>query len=320
MSTKTVRLAAVLTTSMFLASVAAAQKVPRPEEVLGFKVGADFKLATYEQAVTYFRLLEQASPMMKVFEMGKTSMGKTMIYAVITSQANMARLDRYREISRRLSLVKGVTEQEARSLAAEGKAVVYIDGGLHASECAPAQHLIQLAYELVAGEDSTTRLIRDNVVAVLVFANPDGMDLLADWYLPNVGTPYEVSPMPWLYQKYAGHDNNRDSYMTNLVETRNITRLVNQEWFPQVLYNQHQTGPFPTRIFVPPQAEPTNPNVHPLVVRYQNLFGSAMAAAFEREGKAGVVSGFRYDSWYPGYVTQVVDAHNIVSILTETNL
>jgi hypothetical protein len=320
MTSKTVRLAAVLAAGTLLAAVAAAQKVPRPEEALGFKVGADFKLATYEQAVAYLRLLEQASPVIKIFEMGRTSMGKPMIYAVITAQANMSRLDRYKEISRRLPPVKGVSEQEARTLAAEGKAVVYIDGGLHASECAPAQHLIQLAHDLVAGEDPATRLVLDNVVTILVFANPDGMDLLAEWYLPNVGTPYEVSPMPWLYHKYAGHDNNRDSYMTNLVETRNITRLVNREWFPQVLYNQHQTGPFPTRIFVPPQAEPTNPNVHPLIVRYQNLFGSAMATAFEREGKAGVVSGFRYDSWYPGYVTQVVDAHNIVSILTETNL
>ena len=321
MATGALRVAAcVLSACVLLTGAATAQKVPAPEEALGFKVGADFRLATYEQAVAYLRLLEQASPVIKIFEMGRTSMGKPMIYAVITAQANMSRLDRYKEISRRLALVKGVSEQEARTLAAEGKAIVYIDGGLHASECAPSQHLIQLAHDLVAGEDPATRLVRDNVVTVLVFANPDGMDLLADWYLPNVGTPYEVSPMPWLYHKYAGHDNNRDSYMTNLVETRNITRLVNQEWFPQVLYNQHQTGPFPTRIFVPPQAEPTNPNVHPLIVRYQNLFGSAMAAAFEREGKAGVVSGFRYDSWYPGYVTQVVDAHNIVSILTETNL
>ena len=122
---------------------------------------------------------------------------------------------------------------EARALAAEGRAVVYIDGGLHANECAPAQHLIQLAYDLVAGDDADTRLVRDNVITILVFANPDGMNLLAEWYQSNLGTPYEVGPMPWLYHKYSGHDNNRDSYMTNLVETRNITRLVNQEWYPR---------------------------------------------------------------------------------------
>jgi len=300
--------------------VALAQTVPRPEDILGFKPGADFKLATYEQAVQYYRRLEQASPLIKVYELGKTSMGKTMIYAVVTSQANMAKLDRYKEITRKLSLVSGVTDEQARALASEGRAVVYIDGGLHATECAPAQHLIQLAYDLVTGDDPHTRLVRDNVITILVFANPDGMNLLAEWYQSNLGTPYEVGPMPWLYHKYAGHDNNRDSYMTNLAETKNITRLVSQEWFPAILYNQHQTGPFPTRIFVPPQAEPTNPNIHPLILRWQNLVGTAMAAAFERENKSGVVSGFRYDSWYPGYETQAVDGHNIVSILTETNL
>ncbi|MBE3072252.1 MAG: hypothetical protein IMZ67_04690, partial [Acidobacteria bacterium] len=193
---------------VLLPSVAAAQKIPRPEEVLGFKPGADFKLATYEQALKYYRLLEQASPLIRIFDLGKTSMGKTMVYAVVTSQANMARLDRYKEITRRLSLVTGVSDAEARALAAEGKVVVYIDGGLHASECAPAQHLIQLAYDLVSGEDASTRLVRDNVVTILVFANPDGMDLLAEWYQSNLGTPYEVGPMPWLYHKYAGHDNN----------------------------------------------------------------------------------------------------------------
>jgi len=297
-----------------------AQRVPTPEEILGFKVGADYYLATYQQALQYFRALEQASPMIKLFELGKTSIGKPMIYAVITSADNMENLDRFKEISKKLALVKGLTDEEARRLAAEGRAVVYIDGGLHASECAPAQHNIQLAYDLLTSESPEIRLILDSAILLLIFANPDGMDMLADWYHPNVGTPYEVSSMPWLYHKYVGHDNNRDSYMVNQVETQNITRLVNQEWYPVILYNHHQTGPFPARIWIPPNSEPTNPNIHPLVVRWQNLVGSAMGAAFEQEGKEGVISRFRYDSWYPGYVTQVVDSHNIISILTETQL
>jgi hypothetical protein len=297
-----------------------AQRVPAPEEILGFKVGADFHLASYQQAVEYLKELEKASPMIKLFEIGKTSMGKPMIYAVITSAENMANLDHYKEIAKKLSLVKGLTDEEASSLAAEGKAVVYIDGGLHATECAPAQHNIQLAYDLLTSGDADIKLILDNVILVLVFANPDGMDLLAEWYQPNVGTPYEVSPMPWLYHKYVGHDNNRDSYMVNMIETQNITRIVNHIWYPVILYNHHQTGPFPCRIWVHPAAEPTNPNVHPLLIRWQSQIGCAMASAFEREGKSGVVSRFRYDTWYPGYVTQVVDSHNIISLLTETNL
>jgi len=300
--------------------VSFAQRVPPPEEILGFKVGADFHLASYEQAIEYLRALEQASPMIKLFEIGKTGMGQPMIYAVISSADNMAKLDRFKEISKRLSLAKGLTDEEARRLAAEGRAVVYIDGGLHASECAPPQHNIQLAYDLLTSEDPNIHLIRDNTILLLVFPNPDGMNRLAEWYHPNVGTPYEVSPMPWISNKYGGGDINRDSYMVNLPEIQNLTRLQNHEWYPQVLYNHHQTAPFPARIWVHPASEPTNPNVHPMLIRWQNLIGDAMAAAFDRDGKIGAISRIVFDTWYPGYVTQVVDAHNIISLLTETAL
>jgi len=300
--------------------VSFAQRVPPPEEILGFKVGADFHLASYQQAIEYFRALEQASPMIKLFEMGKTSMGKPMIYAVITSEENMAQLDRFKEISKRLALAKGLTDEEAMRLASEGRAVVYIDGGLHATEVAPAQEKLQLAYDLLTSEEPDIRLIRENTIYLLVFSNPDGMDMVAEWYHSNVGTPYEVSRMPWLYNKYIGHDNNRDSLMNNMVETQNITRLAFQEWYPQIFYNPHQTGPFPSRILIPPLAEPTNPDCHPLMIRWQNLIGCAMAAAFEREKKEGVISRFRFDSWFPGYLDAVGDSHNMISIMTETNL
>jgi hypothetical protein len=296
------------------------QNIPKPEEILGFEVGADYHLATYTQAIEYFKILAKNTAKMKLFDTGKTSMGQTMTYAVISSPENLSKLDHYRTISKKLSLVQGLSEVEARKLAQEGKAVVYIDGGLHASECAPAQHNIQLAYNLITAKDKTTLKILDDVILILVFANPDGMNLLAEWYHPNVGTPYEVSPMPWLYHKYAGHDNNRDSYIANLVETQNLTKLVNQDWYPVILYNHHQTAPFPARIWTPPNSEPTNPNVHPLIVRWQNLIGSAMGAAFDEEGKEGAISRIIFDTWYPGYVTQVVDSHNIISILTETAL
>lgn len=296
------------------------QTIPTPEEILGFKIGADYHLATYTQAMEYFKILAKNSERVKIFDMGKTSMGQPMIYAVVSSAENLSQLDRFKEISRRLSLVKGLSSQEAEKLAVEGKIIVYIDGGLHASECAPAQHNIQLAYDLATAKDAKTQRILNDVILVLVFANPDGMNLLADWYHPNVGTPYEVSPMPWLYHIYAGHDNNRDSYIANLVETQNITSLINKEWFPAILYNHHQTAPFPARIWTPPNSEPTNPNVHPLIVRWQNLIGSAMGAAFDEEGKEGAISRLIFDTWYPGYVTQVVDSHNIISILTETAL
>jgi len=304
---------------LFAVSAAFGRNIPKPEEVLGFKVGDDYHLATYNQAIDYLKRLAQSSDRIKLFDMGKTSMGQTMTYAVISAPANLATLDKHKQISQRLAQAR-LSPAEARKLAQEGRAVVYVDGGLHASECAPAQHNIQLAYDLAAAQDAKTIRILNDVIIILVFANPDGMNLLADWYHPNIGTPYEVAPMPRLYHIYAGHDNNRDSYIANLVETQNITRLVNQEWYPVVYFNHHQTAPFPARIWTPPNSEPTNPNVHPLIVRWQNMIGSAMGAAFDEEGKEGAISRIVFDTWYPGYMTQVVDSHNIISILTETAL
>ena len=226
-------------------------------------------------------------------------MGRSMVYAVITSEDNMKALGRYKDIARRLALARGLDNKEAAQMAADGKAVVWIDVGIHASECAPAQHALQLAYDLITSDDKDTRLILDNTILLLVFANPDGMTLVADWYRANLGTPYETSSMPWLYHKYAGHDNNRDSYMNNLKETRAITRLVNHEWFPVIFYDHHQTAPFPARIWIPPAAEPTNPNLHPLFVRGKNLVGSAMGYAFDREEKEGAISRINFDFIYP---------------------
>ncbi len=305
---------------LFLLMTNAQAEVTPPEKFLGFKVGADYHLATYEQALGYFKLLEQESPKFKLREMGRTGMGKPMVYAVITSENNMKNLDRYREISQKLALVEGLSEEEARRISAEGKAVVWIDVGIHATECAPTQHALELAYDLVSAEDPDTRFILDNTILILVFANPDGMQLVADWYHRNVGTPYETSYMPWVYNLYAGHDNNRDSYMNNLAETQNITRLLNRVWYPVVLYDHHQSAPFPARIWIPPAAEPTNPNLHPLFIRGKNLIGSAMGYDLDREGKDGAISRFLFDFIYPGYEDSFGDYFHIISIMTETAL
>ncbi len=295
-------------------------QVTPPEDFFGFKPGADFHLLTYEQAIGYFEQIAGQTDRMTVLDMGETSAGRRMKYGVISSAANLARVDQFKEINRDISLARGIGDEDARQLAAEGRTIVWIDGGLHGTEVAPAQLLPQLAYDLVSGTDRQITTIRDSVITLLVFANPDGMTIVSDWYMSNVGTPYEVSPIPWLYHKYVGHDNNRDSYMANLVETQNMNRAHSREWYPEILYNQHQTGPFPARIWIPPDAEPTNPNVHPLIVRWRNLIGTAMGKAFDENDQPGAISRIRYDAWYPGYATQVVEGRNVVPILTETQL
>ncbi len=294
-------------------------QVTPPEEFLGYPVGADYRLTTYETAISYFELIAGQSVRMVIREMGPTEMGRTMKYALISSEENIADLDRFREIAERLSLGRGVSPEEAGRLADEGRAIGWIDVGLHASECAPTEHAIQLAYDLITDEDRMTRRIRENVITLLIFANPDGMTMLAEWYMEHQGEQWE-GRMPWLYSKYVGHDNNRDSYNVTQEETRNISRLQNHEWFPNVVYNHHQTAPFPTRIWIPPYGEPTNPNKPAQVIRWENLIGAAMGMAFEVNDQPGAISRISFDAWYPGYMTQIATTHNIPSILTETAL
>ncbi len=311
------RIAQVCVVLALVAGSAFAEVTP-PEKALGFKPGADFSLATYEQAIAYVEQLAKESPRIRVFEMGTTSFGRTQKYVAISSEANLARLDRWKEISRRLSLGRGVTEADARALADEGRAIVWVDGGLHASEVVGSNQNIQLAYDLVSGEDRRSQLIRDNVITLIVWVNPDGMTMVADWYKKNVGTSFETSPTPFLYHKYSGHDNNRDSQVANLQETQNTQRLLNTEWFPEIYYNQHQTGPFPARIWISPTAEPTNPNVHPVVRRFENLIGAAGAKGLDEAGLTGALSRAAYDYYYAGSVLAFAEGHNIPSLLTET--
>jgi hypothetical protein len=304
---------------LFLFAPFCFNQITTPEAYLGYKPGDDFHLATYEQWIGYLEQIAGETNRIQVFDMGPTSMGRRMKYAVISSEENMAGLKKYKEISRKLSLAHGVSEEEAKKLAREGKAIVWIDSGIHASETSPPMHQFQLVYDLVTGTDDQTLFIRENVILLLVQANPDGMTLVADWYMKNVGTPFEMSRLPFLYHKYAGHDNNRDSFMANLVETQNMNRIVGLEWFPELMYAQHESAPFPARIWMPPNPEPVSPNIHPIITRWKNLVGSAMGHGFDGAGQPGALSRTAFDLWYPGYTDgPAVETHNIPSILTET--
>lgn len=298
------------------------QAIPTPASSLGHEVGADFELATYEESIRYFQALDAASDRLELREIGETSFGRPVYIALISSAENLANVDRYKDIAARLAHPRGLGDDEARRLAAEGKALVWIDGGLHASEVAHAQHTIQLAYDLVTGDaDPEIAAILDDVILMLwPSINPDGQTLVADWYRSNVGTAYEVAPTPFLYQKYIGHDNNRDGYMINQIESRYVTRVA-REWEPHILYNHHQSSPFPTRIWIPPFAEPISPHVHPLMWRMVNLIGMAMSQALEERGQRGAMHmGTGFDNWYPGFMDHAHNFHNVVSFLTETAL
>ena len=313
----------VLTVAAIAVTVAlpAYAQIPTPESVIGWRPGTDYKLADYGQISDYFRQLDAASDRLILREIGLTAEGRPMMLAIISSEANLRQLDRWKDIARRLAMAQGLGDDEARALAGEGKAIVWIDGGLHATEVAHAQHMPLLAYHLVASEDAEVRRIRDEAVVLLMpVMNPDGLEIMTRWYREHLGTPFETAPLPELYHKYVGHDNNRDWFMILQPETKAVTQQLWHEWYPQIVYNHHQTGPFPSRIFIPPFKDPMNPNIPPLVMRGINLVGSAMGLRFAQEGKPGAISRASYTVWWNGGMRTAPYFHNQVGILTETNL
>ena len=320
------RLTEALVLGLFLSTattdaVLAQEPVTTPEQQFGHEIGADYELVNYTELYDYFTKLAGESDRMTVQDIGLTEEGRPQVMAVITSPANHADLDRYREISRSLAKADGVAEVEARRLAQEGKAVVWIDGGLHATEVLGAQQLMELVYRMVSRSDPETLRILDEVILLAVQVNPDGMELVSDWYMREAD-PQQRSTrgLPVLYQKYAGHDNNRDFYMSALAETTNINRVLYREWFPQIVYNHHQTGPSGTVLYAPPFRDPPNHNLDPLILTGLDGIGAAMHGRFVSEGKGGATmrSGGSYSTWWNGGLRTTPYFKNMLGLLTET--
>ncbi|HKC81225.1 MAG TPA: M14 family zinc carboxypeptidase [Gemmatimonadaceae bacterium] len=302
------------------ATGAAQLRITSPRVQFGHDIGDDYFLANYTQMIEYWQKLDRESDRMKMVRIGTTAEGRPMWMAIITSPENHARLARYQDISRRLALAENLTDAQARALATEGKAVVWIDGGLHATEVLGAQQLIQTVYELVSRTDpETLRFLRDDII-LCVPANPDGQDLVSNWYMREADTlKRTTSRLPRLYQKYAGHDNNRDSYMASQPETQAMDSILFRAWYPQIMYNHHQTGPVGTVIFAPPFRDPFNYNYDPLVPMELDLVGAAMQSRFVAEGKPGATmrSGAPYSTWWNGGLRTTVYFHNMIGLLTE---
>jgi len=300
--------------------LSAQRRITTPLAQFGHNIGDDYFLANYSQMIDYWRKLDRESDRMRLTRIGTSAEGRPILMAIITSPENQRKLGRYQDISRRLALAEGLTDAKARTLAAEGKAVVWIDGGLHASEVLGAQQLIQMTYEMVSRSDpETLRFLRDDIL-LLVPANPDGQELVSNWYMREPDTlKRTTSRLPRLYHKYVGHDNNRDAYMASQPETQAMDSILFRAWYPQIMYNHHQTGPIGTVIFAPPFRDPFNYNYDPLVPMELDLVGAAMHSRFVAEGKAGATmrSGSNYSTWWNGGLRTTVYFHNMIGLLTE---
>ena len=298
--------------------------ITTPKQSIGFDMGTDYMMANYTQATAYIQKLATESDRMKLVDIGLTAEGRHQYMVIVTSSENLAKLDHYKEIAARLAHSENLNSEQAHALAEEGKAMVWIDGGLHASETVGSQQLVETIYELNAFTDPETMRFLHDDIALLVFANPDGMELVANWYMREPDPTKRITDgpgggTPRLWQKYIGHDNNRDFYMENMPESTNMTRALFREYYPQLMYNHHQTGPAGTVIFMPPFRDPFNYNYDPLIPLKIEAMGTAMHERLVEEGKPG--SGMRstapYSTWYNGGLRTVTYFHNVTGILTE---
>ncbi len=304
-----------LTVLLLLSSVAEAQRVPAPREVLGFEVGADRTLADWGQITDYFTRLA-ASPAVDVDTLGRTTNGQPFLAVTISHPDNMRRLEEIRAREARLADPRQLSPGDEADIVRTQPAVLLISANIHATEIASSQMVMELAHRL-ATNDTLQAVLKDVVVLVFPSMNPDGQRMITEWYRRNLGTQWEGGPLPWLYHPYVGHDNNRDWYMVTQKETRLATDFLYRRWFPQVVYDIHQMGNGGMRIFVPPMVDPINPNLDPLIVRGINLIGAQMSWALEQAGKQGVGDGVLYDLWWHGGFRSTPTRHNMIALLTE---
>lgn len=301
-------------------AAAAAGHVTSPKEAFGHEVGDDYFLANYSQYESWLKTVATQSDRMKLVDIGPTEEGRREYVAVVSSPANLARLDHYKEIARKLAKAKGVDAAAAQALAREGKAVVWIDGGLHATETVGAQSLIATLYEWLTADDPEAQRVLDDCIILFSEINPDGQELVGNWYMRNDDpAKREYDHLPRLYTKYIGHDDNRDYYMSAMKETTNVNRQLFREWFPQVIYNHHQTGPAGTVVFMPPFRDPFNYNYDPLVMTELEEIGSSMHSRLISEDKPGSTmrSGANYSTWNNGMERSISYFHNALGLLTE---
>lgn len=296
------------------------QNVPTPLSHFGFSIGDNYHLATFTQTEAYLQKVAASSNKVKLVSIGKTEEGRNQYMVIVSDPANLANLQKYKSISQRMARAEGMSATEAKQLANEGKAVVWIDGGLHATEVVGIHQWIETMYQIITRTDEETKRILKSTIILFVHANPDGQELVSNWYMRNTDTlKRTTSHLPRLYQKYIGHDNNRDFYMMNMSESKNMSRQQYIEWMPQILYNHHQTGPPGTVVAGPPYRDPFNYVYDPLLITSIDAVGAAMANRLNAEAKPGYTmkGGSVYSTWWNGGLRTTAYYHNIIGLLTE---
>lgn len=297
-----------------------AQNVPTPKSHFGFNIGDNYHLATFTQTEAYLKKIAAVSKKVKLQVIGKTEEGRDQYMVIVSDPSNLAHLEKYKSIAQKLARAEDISAEEAKKLSNEGKAVVWIDGGLHATEVVGIHQWIETLYQIITRTDEETNRILKSTIILFVHANPDGQELVSNWYMRNSDTlKRTTSGLPRLYQKYIGHDNNRDFFMTNMSESKNMSLQQYIEWMPQILYNHHQTGPPGTVVAGPPYRDPFNHVYDPLLMTGIDALGAAMSSRLNAESKPGYTmkGGSVYSTWWNGGLRTTAYYHNIIGLLTE---
>ncbi|CAN5292919.1 hypothetical protein BH20ACI1_BH20ACI1_23590 [soil metagenome] len=304
---------------LFTVVASAQTKIPAPRDVLGFTPGDDKKLASWAQTVEYFQKLAKASNRVQFQEIGKTTEGKPFVYATISASENLKNLEKYKQINAKLAdprLIKS-NDKTARQLIKEGKTIVLITCGIHSTEVGSYLSSMLIAEKLAKAEDAETKKILENTIILLVPSlNPDGVDIVKNWYDKTLGTKFEGTSPPELYQKYVGHDNNRDWYAFTQIETQLTVDKIHNVWHPQIVHDIHQQGAAGARLFLPPYKEPVEPNVPKQLVEAYTELGNFMAKDLREKGFKGITTNSTYDAWTPARAYS--HYHGGVRILSET--
>ncbi len=308
---------AIAALSTFAAT--AAGPLQTPEQFLGYRVGADNKMIRWDKIVEYMKLAAASSDRVHYRELGKTSDGNPFVVMEISAPETLKNLDKYKAMERQLYFQNGApTDAERDAIFKQGKVVVAITCSIHATEIGATQMTVELVHKLATDDSPQVKKILDNVIFVLVPSlNPDGEIMVTDWFNKNVGTPFEPSPIPYLYHPYVGHDNNRDMYMFTQKESQQTAQLLWHDWFPAVWLDEHQQGSNGPRMFTMPATDPINLNVHPLIYRWNGILGQSQAAALEAAGKDGIIYNSTYTNFWEGAMAWSGWWHNEVGLLTE---
>ncbi|RJQ63970.1 MAG: hypothetical protein C4517_03250 [Stygiobacter sp.] len=304
---------------LLIASLSFSQTLKSPEEFLGFKVGADYKIADYETISKYFKHLSENSKKITFEIIGKTSQGRDMFMSVISTEENIANVAKYKAIVKKLSDPRYITDAEAAQLAKDGKIVVLITCNIHSNEIASSQMSMEFAYKLVSGtaSEKSNKALNDVLFVIMPSINPDGTTMIVNWYNKYLNTEFDGASMPYLYHIYSGHDNNRDWFMFNLKETQNVVKVAFHDLIPQIWLDEHQMGSTGARLFVVPYKDPINPNVNPLIWRWQSILGGMSALDLQKQNKTGIITQALFEGWWEGPASDCGLWHNQIAMLSE---